>query len=517
MKYIKLFEAFESQKLSKTLGFLKSGKDRFMEELKSLSKKNNFPLSNFSDDMFQYLPFKKAFEFFWTPEPKTCETCKGEGEYRRPWGKGSRVVKCKECGSTGKVTPSIGKTSHIKFWFNSEGKYVGKTGINGEVFEKDVINISGGKYTIDRRISITELKNLPHESKVQIYLRWRMVPGVIWKSGNDIWFIQSYDSDGRYPRGEQWKKWGERAWKLNDYNQSDSHYFPFLLKEKSETDPYDFNFQIRFDYGSGIVVYKTHDIKDIIKEAEFALILDLNKLVPKEKLSDMRSRRQERKSGILTPEEIKRQNIDRYFDRLSKEMEISQDFGQVSKILPRLFGWSNCIFFIFDGTNISYLGNIIEHYFEFMRSEKSEADIRNFQTGIRSRVGYSLEYVKERYQNISNTISMIRSKLIKNRENEIQIKFIDSLMNLSAEINRKVLSKNTETLDDLEISLQRINSIMDIVTSHRYSLSDFRYFFSKIGRYSSDEMYEYILNKDISQFERAIKDMETIRGLIDRM
>ena len=57
MKYIKLFESFESIKLSKTLGFIKSGKDSFLEDIRTISKKKDFPFSRYSDEMFQYLPY----------------------------------------------------------------------------------------------------------------------------------------------------------------------------------------------------------------------------------------------------------------------------------------------------------------------------------------------------------------------------------------------------------------------------------------------------------------------------
>lgn len=61
LKYIKLFEAFESIKLTKILGYINQESKRgFIQKLESISRQYDFPMSNFSDDMFQYLPFKKA-------------------------------------------------------------------------------------------------------------------------------------------------------------------------------------------------------------------------------------------------------------------------------------------------------------------------------------------------------------------------------------------------------------------------------------------------------------------------
>ena len=59
LKYIKLFEAFESIKLTKTLGFINKGSNAiFISQLKTIASKLDFPISKYSDDYFQYLPFK---------------------------------------------------------------------------------------------------------------------------------------------------------------------------------------------------------------------------------------------------------------------------------------------------------------------------------------------------------------------------------------------------------------------------------------------------------------------------
>lgn len=63
MKYIKLFEAFDSAQISKTLKFVKKGdRDRFLDDLKKICSSIDAPLSSLSDDVFQYLPYKKAMK-----------------------------------------------------------------------------------------------------------------------------------------------------------------------------------------------------------------------------------------------------------------------------------------------------------------------------------------------------------------------------------------------------------------------------------------------------------------------
>jgi hypothetical protein len=74
LKYIKLFEAFESIKLTKILGYInQESRIGFIKKLESISRQYDFHMSNFSDDMFQYLSFKKALNV--KLEEKT-EPCK---------------------------------------------------------------------------------------------------------------------------------------------------------------------------------------------------------------------------------------------------------------------------------------------------------------------------------------------------------------------------------------------------------------------------------------------------------
>jgi hypothetical protein len=53
LKYLKLFEAFESTKLSKTLGFIdKRSREDFLYQLTNISRNLDFPMSEFSEELF---------------------------------------------------------------------------------------------------------------------------------------------------------------------------------------------------------------------------------------------------------------------------------------------------------------------------------------------------------------------------------------------------------------------------------------------------------------------------------
>ena len=148
LKHIKLFEAFESVKLGKTLSFINSSdKSTFIDILKRIAKNYDFPISKFNDDMFQYLPFKSALrKNVDPPKPTEREVCKREsdwipgefcqgGRVKRTWGAHTRMTECPGCGGTGfkpekKVAPEV---QLLKFWFDKDGNYVTVTGCDGQI------------------------------------------------------------------------------------------------------------------------------------------------------------------------------------------------------------------------------------------------------------------------------------------------------------------------------------------------------------------------------------------------
>lgn len=64
MKFIKLFEAFESTLLSKTLNYVSGeSKEKFLNAVGAICNKYDFPDSKLNDSFFQYLPYSKALNY----------------------------------------------------------------------------------------------------------------------------------------------------------------------------------------------------------------------------------------------------------------------------------------------------------------------------------------------------------------------------------------------------------------------------------------------------------------------
>ena len=165
MKYIKLFEKFDSNQLPKIVGYIKNSERlKFMNDLKSICGSLDYPISNPSDDNFQYLKFYDALKLMdpQLEEKSICQYCNGTGKVKKPWGKEGqkgfhyRDIKCRTCDGTG--NPIEGKTDrppiYIKFWFNTEGKYLG---ITRNTETEQIVTNNFNDYTTGEEYIISEI------------------------------------------------------------------------------------------------------------------------------------------------------------------------------------------------------------------------------------------------------------------------------------------------------------------------------------------------------------------------
>lgn len=122
MKYLKLFEGFESNRISAILSFLnkkinKPNSDKFLNDLTRLAKKYDFPLSTLSDKEIEYLPVNKALAI----------------------GKGDEAMNPSDIYA-------------IKYWFSVEKGYLCQTGVGNKKMEFG----SYGKFVSSGESELTE-------------------------------------------------------------------------------------------------------------------------------------------------------------------------------------------------------------------------------------------------------------------------------------------------------------------------------------------------------------------------
>jgi hypothetical protein len=161
ISYNKLFEAFESKNISGTLHFIKNPEER-KKFINSLKEKKG--------------PEKCGAESKWIKG----EFCQ-DGKVKRTWGKGTRMSTCPVCKGTGVKKPKPNDLKIIKFWFNSEGRFVSTTGVDGtlrnSINNSNKLDDNPKHYKEGEKITLEQFFKLPTGSIIMC--DFRTIPSVI--------------------------------------------------------------------------------------------------------------------------------------------------------------------------------------------------------------------------------------------------------------------------------------------------------------------------------------------------
>ena len=543
--YLKLFEAFESIKLSKTLKFIdKDSKSRFMDILKSIANGMDLPYSKYSDDYFQYLPFNRALNLNQRLEDEPCENtsmsqfgnqhgiegekCE-EGKIKRKWGRGNRIVPCDVCKGSGIKPKKFTKIKWIKFWFNKDGNFINVTGTDGNIRGQvktltsalesvpNYENLKGipdeGELTIVKELTNTELMSLPTGSIVSIRIDGVQLIGRVYKSRNT--YIIQNRKQGSEPGGRSWREYGNSSWSISGGEYGGTPRLMVLTKDTSEedkVDPYSWNAPLST---RNISLEKNSNVKDFLKNAHFAIVLDVLELSKSsfKKKSDIEKERSSSKSGalkLLSNEDIKKMNINRYMSEISKNMEISNDLKNFDKVLFRYFGYSKIGYFTLRERYFGDFESLINRIFEFINEENEERK-KNIQSIITSDIKQTLEKNAAFTTYIDNAIRSTKS-ISKDHE-----RILNKVEELNLTIYRKLKSINIETFEDIDILFAKMRMIRNFWrNSDRYHVRKIYYLIEKISeetyvkRYCDDIIQEGTIEKDISGIDRFIKFVEKI-------
>jgi hypothetical protein len=555
LKYIKLFEAFDSRTLNATLKHIKSKADKktFLDTLKLICKRFDIPESKLGDDLFTYLPFNRALRFNnVVVEDEPCDSVgefiAGErcdkGKVRRPWGRGFRVVDCGTCEGTG-IKPKKSNLSMIKFWFDSEGKFITTTAVDGVYRETSAANTATFSPNIDdydvvRRVPKSRINELETGDIIALDLvnntGWRneLYPQVVsyvmkaqtWAGSKTFALQNTAGYYNNYPR--ETTGWNQIAGKFWQMGQSRVNNIS-LLKPRTNAgglDPYGYN--TSFDVGNFRI--RPVQINSSVKDANFAIILDFNKLMnfsPERKKSEIISNRGEMKSGataLLSNDEIKKANIKRYFDKIAQAFKLKGELDDISKfnrMAARLLG-RNAVYFLNQSASDTISGglaNIANTIFKVIKKIKSaeREDAKSLEEGITPTALVDLKsnsdfkgdvrFINEKYKDTldwSIKTNEHTNKILKGIRNKIEdespeewkeqeLKVLINLDRLSLEINRYISSISVETLADVEFLQQEINSLRNLFRSERTGLSSLSNFFDRMRptSYYNDASYLY--------------------------
>lgn len=549
LKYIKLFEAFESIKLTKTLGFIdKSSKNTFMTQLTTLASKIDLPLSKYTDDYFQYLPFKKAIDLNRTIEDEPCdatsrkefpnyyiegETCQG-GRLKRLWGGRPRSVVCPACDGTGIKKNTQFDIKWIKFWFNKDGKYVATTGTDGRVRPQvttrteftlpDVSNIIETSQDINNYTSVTKVNHhsdipkYPNGTFIKINIEGIDLIGRIWNDRS--YYIIQNSIIGASPYNDDWRIYGKYSWDVGD---GDYRGIPIILvpndvkfsTNDDKINPYTWNAPIDL---RRFTLDNNRNMESYLGDAHFAIILDYTELKKsgfktKKEISTERGERKSGATAFISDSEVKRTNISRYIEAIGKNISISSDFSNMSNMVFRFFGFSNFGYYVLRGRHFGDFNNLLTNIYRFLK-ETDESEKIDYYNSIVNIIRSKSEANIEFNLDVNNVIK----RFYKSSPSLKKIELVKKIEELNRIIYNKFKFKYSkiECLEDLEAFYQKIESIRNVWKSDRLDKS--RKVYYSIERLSDDYRFNSYINDihDIS-IDSIIEELDRFIKIIDRI
>jgi hypothetical protein len=416
MKYLKLFEAFDSKIMSKTLKYLsKDSKDRFFNMMKAYCEKYDFPFSKLNDDFFEYLPYSAALKKY-ISVGDIVEDCKAKseevldksiavagdvctgGKLKRTWGKGTRNVDCPTCNGTGKIKVGVKNDAPedyelTKIWLDESGDIISITYTDGK--------LSGGTSAVSTLVEL-KMENFKQGERITRLNQLKNMEYIYVKRGSDEAIGYCLIENGKYyfisnnnelkdndrailPISNDWKSLGSCSWILRHEgsNYYDEIYRMESIYKDNNVNHFAYN-KVTTKAKSGWYVKKETAVGfEDLKKAKFAIIFDSGKAkqTEYEKVSDKVAKRTDYKFGAAAfekPEDIKTQNLDRWITKLASKNVGGKlsDLGSLDTYIFRILGGKNTLLkLLTDGT--SDLEKVINTFFTMLEGVEPEEVVTN--------------------------------------------------------------------------------------------------------------------------------------------
>jgi hypothetical protein len=543
LKYIKLFEAFDSVQIAKTLKFVKKDdKTKFMNALESITKKIDAPLSALNDKNFQYLPYKKAIGIKAASDKVKCSACSGEGKIVKAWGSGTRRVKCTVCNGEGVVDPKP-KLKYFKFWFNSDGSFIGTTAIDGlyHISKNDVKNFEKKDITEDvRTLSVQELKRKYKLVNGETTMYVENVAGRRYNGRKSCLGKAFIDREGEFfvvnksvdthnmPAGRKYTDYGGYAVNVmrsaqDVNNNTDSPFRIYLTSETEVKEDIFWNAPVSF-YGDGWNISEEMS-KDFLKEAHFAIVFDFDSFAYNgtdwNPVSITKGDRKEARKGataLMSNDDIKTANIGRYVKTLA-DVNLGEGLTRLVNKIPKIFGGELALYYIYSEKNFTRFKNMLNDVYNFMGAEDETKSYYNNK--ITNRVLDTFNDCDELNQKITRRIKIAKEDIAERDSLTDLISVIDKLEEVSRRINQKLLKGKIETVEDMEIMLMKAEGIKAAIKSDRfeidYYIKSYIEYLPYTGWRSDNAAGDYIKNLSISDIPKNLRKLDQLIGLIDRL
>ena len=559
MKHLMLFEAFESNALSKMMKFLgkkvdTNSKERFKDKLKRLITQFNIPIDKISDKDVKYLNRNQALKL---RNVDRVENDKGIYCLKFWFSIDEGYL-----GFTGTGNNSMDFKSYIKY-NNNRNRSRGKNShfSNNELdYIKNRLNIKTGKLT-----PVKNYEDLTHKQLVIGVFSddeddmSRIGLAKIWRDEyGELHGIQSVagggEPDGQID-GESWRNWkdedGEenedgylpfsRSWSMGSVNSPGSDHAKLHIytpsdeplhiegvkreeeKEEEKESPLDFNLPLNSSYGLREWGDTSWSIDDytLVEKSDFSIILMLDDILKSVKtpVSQLKTNREESREGatkLMSDNQIKKANIERYLTAIVGKMGIERDIKELQN-LQRLVIKSVCgdlaFISIYKGRpGFDSLDSISGYIYDMMKST-DEGDKNYYLSSIissfKSLNSYSEEYTKQYNESL---------KEINNSDVEPLKEIFRIFIEIGKKIKNYLLSQNIQTIEDLGMVMVKLRSIRNLTGERGFSLSytrnilnefhytgDVRYYIDQCNERRKSEVLEDI--KKAKHIERYIDSL----------
>ena len=547
LKYLQLFEAFESVKLSKTLGFIKKDdRTNFISQLKNIASKIDFPISKYSDDYFQYLPFKKALDLNMTIEDTPCdatsiqsfdgygiegETCQG-GRVKRKWGSNVRNVVCPVCNGTGVKPKKYNELKWIKFWFDKDGKSIAVTGTDGKirgqissVVKSNVPNLSHitnnsqelSNYTEVGSIrSSSDFANYPTGTFIYANIDNKTLISRLFIDSRNVFLIQDRADGSRPDNSDDWMRYGRYSWNVSsgDYRGTPKVLIPKDYKQEDTVDetvdPYTWNAPLSVRSFS---LENSSDVKSKLSDAHFALVLDFLELKKSgfKTKTEISSERDERKEGSLklkSDEDIRKENLNRYMEELAKKINITSDLSNMNNLVFRFFGLGKFGYYTLRGRHFGDFDSLLSYLFKFL----SEQDKEYYYNRI---IDYIVSKSKTNTTFNTECERVLRETYLEVSDN--RKKLIKKLEEMNQAIYNRFKTFKIESIDDLELFHSKQEALRDIWrNSDRFQY--LRKLYYAVEQLSDDYRFKRYINEvDDHQIDTVLHECDRFIGIVSKI
>ena len=506
MRYLKFYEAFKSKGISNTIKFLKSkvgqsSSQQFISSLKDFMTQNDFPIDMLSDDDIKYMSAKKALLL--------------KSDKQLSNSKGIWVLKywfSLDKGFLG-YTATGNQTSPFKVMESGEGH----DGLrDAELFtDRDLEHIKENITSSGEIWPVTDYKKLKTGDTVIGRFDSEISLAKIFVDEPDnhrVYAIQGVAS-GSEPRDASWtnlRQYGDLSWWLYDnsemghdhrklhFYKSSSNELTYVnppVDEVENTDddeilenPLEWNLPLsnRFAFSTwGRSQFSINSYKKI-EEADFALVLYFDDMLVSnndvayyEKPSETKQRRGQEKMGaskFMSDSDIRRMNIERYIQKLSASLNITEsEFFNLEKIVSKFLSQEFSFISIFlKKPDWEYLEEFTSKLYAVVDCSDDEKSfyierVRSYyQTKVKD---YYTSYV--RFQDCKKYI--VGDSQLK--------KIFDEIYKLGLVIHNKLAKTEINTIEDLFITTKKFESLSSFIRMSRNQLnynvrelmSNFRY------------------------------------------